>query len=183
MMRSTNDVPVETGDFEALYRQHHIAVYRFVFRLLGDADEAKDVLQDAFMKLHRQMLQDVEIREPKAWLFRVAGNRCYSLLKRRENWRQMLQKLPLGERLLPGPAPSEAVDAEESVIRKEQERLMRRAYGFLRIRDRLALELFHSGLSYEEIAVSLGVGKATVGKLLTRARRRLEQAIKRGERE
>ena len=183
MMRQTKNFPVETGDFESLYRDHHTAVYRFVFRLLGDGDEAQDVLQDTYIKLHRQFQREIEIQEPRAWLFRVAANRCYTLLKRRETWRQMVRKLPLGERLLPGPALTESVDAEEAQLRKEQERMMRQAYGCLRIRDRLALELFHSGLSYDDIAVSLGVGKGSVGKLLTRARRRLEQAIKRGERE
>lgn len=182
-MRPTTDIYVGTGELETLYRDHHKELYRFVFRLLGDADDAKDVLQDSFIKLHRQFRQEADILEPRAWLFRVAGNSCYTLLKRRETWRQMLQKLPLAERLMPGPAPAETVDAEEAELKMERERMMRHAYGNLRIRDRLALELFHSGLSYDEIAAALGVGKASVGKLLTRARRRLEQAIKQGERE
>lgn len=183
MMRLIKDFPEKTAEFETLHRDHHKELYRFVFRLLGDADDADDVLQDTYIKLHSQFQQGVDIQEPRAWLFRVAGNSCYTLLKRRETWRQMVRKIPLAERLLPGPAPAETVDAEESEIRREQERMMRHAYGCLRIRDRLALELFHSGLSYDEIAASLGVGKGSVGKLLTRARRRLELAIKRGERE
>ncbi len=182
-MRPNEDVPVPEQEIERFYRDHHKALYRFVYRLLGDPDEACDVLQETYIKLHRQFERNHGIEDPRAWLFRVACNSCYTLLKRRETWRQILQKLPLGERLLPGPAILETVDAEESALHKERELLVRRAYGNLRIRDRLALELFHSGLTYDGIAAALGVDKTSVGKLLTRARRRLQQAIERGERQ
>jgi RNA polymerase sigma factor (sigma-70 family) len=69
--------------FEALVRRHQAPVFNFCLRLLGQPDDAADVVQETFVQLYSH-LGKLDEREPLApWLFRVARNRCIDLIRRR----------------------------------------------------------------------------------------------------
>src|SRR5947209_19971693 len=69
--------------FEALVRRHQSSVYNFCLRLLGQPDDAADVVQETFVQLDSH-LGRLDEHEPLApWLFRVARNRCIDLIRRR----------------------------------------------------------------------------------------------------
>jgi RNA polymerase sigma-70 factor (ECF subfamily) len=69
--------------FEALVRRHQGPLYNFCLRMLGQADDAADVAQEAFVQLYSH-LGRLDEREPIApWLFRVARNRCIDVIRRR----------------------------------------------------------------------------------------------------
>ena len=69
--------------FEALVRRHQAPVFNFCLRLLGQPDDAADVVQETFVQLYSH-LGTLDEREPLApWLFRVARNRCIDLIRRR----------------------------------------------------------------------------------------------------
>ena len=69
-----------TMAFEATYREQYVAIYRYCFRLLGSADEARDFTQETFMRLFVTSQQGQNPENPVAWLYRVAGNLCLSHL-------------------------------------------------------------------------------------------------------
>ena len=69
--------------FEALVRRHQGSVFNFCLRLLGQPEDAADVVQDTFVQLYSH-LGRLDVAEPLApWLFRVARNRCIDVLRRR----------------------------------------------------------------------------------------------------
>ena len=72
------------GEFEAVYNRHKTAIYNFCRRMLDDADEAKDVVQEVFMRfLQGPASFDGEITV-KVWLFRSARNRCLNIIRDKE---------------------------------------------------------------------------------------------------
>lgn len=69
--------------FEAIVRRHQGPLYNFCWRMLGNAEDAADVSQEAFVQLYGH-LHRLDARESLApWLFRVARNRCIDLIRRR----------------------------------------------------------------------------------------------------
>ena len=64
--------------FRLAMLQHHKTIYKVCYSLLGDAHEAQDVTQEAFIK-YWQLADDV--RGAKAWLITVARNRCLDRLR------------------------------------------------------------------------------------------------------
>jgi len=79
-------VAARRGDpaaFEALVHRHQRPLYNFCWRMLGNAEDAADVAQEAFVQLFGY-LDRLDARESLApWLFRVARNRCIDLIRRR----------------------------------------------------------------------------------------------------
>ncbi len=69
------------GAFEALYDRHHRAILSFCRHLLGDQHEAEDVVQHTFMAAYSSLLASQQPIQLRPWLFTIARNRCYSLLR------------------------------------------------------------------------------------------------------
>ncbi|MCP5108919.1 MAG: RNA polymerase sigma factor, partial [bacterium] len=86
-MKKINDL-----DFNDLYEQYFHHIYRFAYSLMGHPEEAGDITQETFIKLYRRIEAGEEIRTPKAWIYRVASNSCYNLLKRKKMFRDILEK-------------------------------------------------------------------------------------------
>lgn len=69
--------------FELLVQRYSKPLYNFIYRFLGDYDQASDILQQVFLQLYIS-LPKLRIGEPlKAWLFQVARNRCLDELRRK----------------------------------------------------------------------------------------------------
>lgn len=69
----------------SVYGDYHAAIYNLCARILGDREEAKDVTQDVFVKAFSkppEMTEDVRLRP---WLFRVATNACFNLIRGRRS--------------------------------------------------------------------------------------------------
>jgi len=79
----------QAGDlpaFEALVQKYQREVYGLACRMVSDAEEAKDLAQQAFLQafVHiRSFRQDAQFR---TWLFRIAINQCYNFLKSRRKF-------------------------------------------------------------------------------------------------
>ena len=69
--------------FAEIYKQYFPPIYRFIYRLIGDTEEAKDITHDAFVKLYRYIQKKEAPMDPRAWLFKVSANTCYTFLKRK----------------------------------------------------------------------------------------------------
>lgn len=67
----------------AWYEAHHIELYRFALSILRDPQQAEDVLQETFVKLLSGKFSSPTPGKEKAWLFKVARNLCYDILRRR----------------------------------------------------------------------------------------------------
>ncbi len=153
-------------DYEAAFHDHHGALFRYVNRLVGDADLAADVVQESFVRLLSHPLPDDEVR---GWLFTVATN----LVRDDARMRVRRQRL-LAERY---PRPEGGEGPEERIIRRERVAVVRAALKELAPRDREMLLMRQEGFRYSEIADVIGVAPGSVGTLLARALRRFEKAL------
>lgn len=170
---------VRAGDAEAwgeLYRQYAPAIFRFCRRALPTREDAEDATTEIFMKVRQKVGMYDASRPFTAWLYKVASNHCWDLLRRRRIRQDLetgdLETLPLEH---PDPNQLEQLQAQHSgkEVRAGLEKLPDRA--------RMALVLrYYAEMSYEEIADTLGVRRPFVGVLLLRARHQLREALSEG---
>src|SRR5262249_50234753 len=76
-----------TGDADAwgeLYREYAPAILRFCRRALPTREDAEDATMDIFMKLKEKLAQYDQTRSFTAWLYKVAANHCWDMLRRRK---------------------------------------------------------------------------------------------------
>jgi RNA polymerase sigma-70 factor (ECF subfamily) len=159
-------------DWNDLYRTTFEDLVRFLHRKVWDAERARDLAQEAFVRALQH-----EPRKPRAWLFQVAAN-----LARDEARTVIRRKKHLA--LLKSDARSRegsVEDPQSELLERERWALVREALDSLSERDREALLLWDAGQSYTEIADQLGLAVGAVGTTLSRARRRLAEAYKEKE--
>jgi RNA polymerase sigma-70 factor (ECF subfamily) len=160
--------------FAGVFRDRYRELHGLAYRLLGDRDEAEDVVQETFLRLDGQAVLDRPDGEVAAWLRRVCLNTACNRLRSRRRTTARLERAGLAER-----ADDEA-DAGATplldVLRAEQQRAVRQALAALPERQRAALLLRHAGHSYAEIAATLDLALGSVGVLLARGERAFREA-------
>lgn len=77
-----------------LYRTYGPSLYARCRQILGDAAEAEDAAQEAFLRLHRRLDGDVDARQALAWVWKVATHHCLNLLRNRRRQALPVEKLP-----------------------------------------------------------------------------------------
>jgi len=164
------------GDADAwgeLYRNFAPAIFRFCRRALPTREDAEDATMEIFMKLRDKLSQYDETRSFSAWLYRVAANHCWDILRRRKI-RQDKETEDVEDVPLEHPDPNQL----DKLIEQKTSEEVRHALQKLGARARMALVLrYYSDMSYDEIADELGVRRAFVGVVLLRARHELRQAL------
>ncbi len=167
------------GDREAwgeLYREFAGPLFRFCRRVLPTREDAEDAAMDVFVKLRAKLGQYDPERPFTAWLYKVAANHCWDLLRRRKI-RQDLETEEVETLPLEHPDPGQL----DQVISEQTGSGVRQALGRLSDRARMALVLrYYAEMSYDEIAEALGLRRAFVGVVLLRARHELRQALSQG---
>ena len=158
-------------DLTALYHEYHDSLVRMVYRRTGDRDRAEDIAQETFARAVAAPPDN-----PRPWLFAVALNLI------REDGRRFVRQ---GRRLqlLKAESPQSSPMPDAEFDREEQTQAVRAALAQLSERDREALLLKAEGFNYDEIAATLGLAKGAIGTTLARARRRLVEAYRAGEKE
>lgn len=168
-----------SGDPDAwgdLYKRFAPAIFRFCRRALPAKEDAEDATTEIFMKVRDKIGQYDAQRPFSAWLYKVAANHCWDILRRR----RVRQDLETGE---VDSLPLEHPDAGQldRLVQEQSGESVRRALAKLPARARMALVLrYYSDMSYDEIAESLGVRRAFVGVLLLRARHQLREVLEIG---
>ena len=152
-------------DFEAQYEQLYPPLFRYLHRLTGEADEAEDLVQEAFIRLFRHPLPDAEARP---WLFTVATNLVRDGARRTKRQQRHLSAVPVSPGALPRP--------DEETERAGRVQRVREALDRLPLRDRQMLLMREEGFRYGEIAEAVGVAPGSVGTLLARALRKFKDA-------
>ncbi len=75
------------ASINSLYEQYKDGIFRYAFSILKDAHLAEDVLQETFLRLLSGKYI-VEIGKEQAWLYRVARNYCFDILRKRKHDQQ-----------------------------------------------------------------------------------------------
>lgn len=167
------------GDADAwgeLYRQYAPAIFRFCRRAMPTREDAEDATMDIFVKVRQKLAQYDADRPFGSWLYTVAANHCWDLLRRRKV-RQDLETGEVEDMPLQHPDPGQL----ERLIDQRTSQQVRRALDKLPARARMALVLrYYAEMSYDEIAEALGVRRAFVGVILLRARHQLREVLGEG---
>ena len=150
--------------FRSLYRELH----GLVFRLIGDRQEAEDVLQEVFLKLAASDVLRKPDDEVRAWLRRVCLNTGHNRLR---SGRRAEHHIDRAGQLAVVGDPAGAPEPLDGVLLKEQQDEVRRALDLLPRNQRDCLLLRHSGYSYAEIAATLEISIGSVGVFLARGER------------
>jgi RNA polymerase sigma-70 factor (ECF subfamily) len=164
--------------FRRLVERHEDRLIRLCQRLLLDREEALDAAQEVFIKAYRKAGRLEPRGELFTWLYRVATNHCLNKLRRR----RIVRFLPLGDPAddeasgWPEPADRGPIPDQELASR-ERWATTRAAIGRLPDNQRAVLVLAKfEGLSYREIAQTLGISEGAVESRLFRAMRNLTRA-------
>ena len=167
---------VRAGDTQAwgdLYRQFAPAIFRFCRRAMPTREDAEDATMEIFMKLRDKLIQYDPSRSFSAWLYKVAANHCWDMLRRRKA-RHDKDTEDIDDLPLEAPEPNQL----EKLIEERTSEEVRKALDKLGARARMALVMrYYSDMSYDEIADALGVRRPFVGVVLLRARHELRQAL------
>ena len=161
------------ADYGALYRTHHPRVLRLCRVMLGDADDAQDVCQEVFLKLHRALQESSEPVRWDAWLTTVTVNACRD--QRRSRWWRWFRT---HESLDDDDIADHRFGPEQAALDGETRRRIWRALRALPDRQREVFALRQlDGCSTEETAALLDLSTGSVKQHLFRAIRQLRQAL------
>jgi RNA polymerase sigma-70 factor (ECF subfamily) len=166
----------DMGAFEAVFRKYQPYVYNISLGMLGNSDDASDVTQETFLRIHRSLPRFRGDASFSTWVYRVTVNLCISELRRRSRGRlQYFDELALPdeEEQDPHPSPEEAAQSEED------RRLVHQILRTLPPDYRAIMVLRHfQQLAYEEIAGVLQITLSQVKTRLFRARRMFKDRYK-----
>ena len=165
----------DTEAFAGLVALHERFVYNLAVRTLGNADDAADTAQEAFVRAWLALPAFREQAQFRTWLYRIVLNLC---LNRFPRLRRDLKELTQDEMVdLPEPAWA-GPDPLASLEQREQHAYLHRQIDSLPDHYRLLVSLrYQDDLSYDEIAALLGLPVGTVKTGLFRAKARLREAL------
>ncbi|SDG55690.1 RNA polymerase, sigma subunit, ECF family [Bradyrhizobium sp. Rc2d] len=167
-----------TGDevaFRMLVERHIDRAYAIALRIVGNAADAEDVVQDTMLKIwsHRGRWQHGRAKF-STWLYRVISNRCIDL--RRKPRTENVETVPEVADAQPG--------AVEIIERNELNDMLELAMQRLPEQQRIAVILsYHENMSNGEIAQVMDTTVAAVESLLKRGRQQLRQLLRKHERD
>jgi RNA polymerase sigma-70 factor (ECF subfamily) len=163
--------PWVAPSWDEVVRTHSARVYRLAYRLSGNAQDAEDLTQETFIRVFRS-LADYTPGTFEGWLHRITTNLFLDMVRRRQRIR--FDALPEDTERLAGTAPSpEQVYADTHLDPRIQAALDALPPDF-----RVAVVLCDiEGLTYEEIAATLGIKLGTVRSRIHRGRVQLRQAL------
>jgi len=152
--------------FRYFVEAYQAQALRHALAVLGEAEDARDATQDAFLDAFRALAHFDETRAFYPWFYTMLRNRCFKAIadrrRRRAEWLDDFEFV----------APDRGLPPEESLA-------IERALRGLSAEDREILVLRHfEGLSYDELSSWLDVPSGTVMSRLFYARKRLREALR-----
>ncbi len=160
------------GRLEEAFAQSQAELLGTLYHQLGNLEDARDALQDAFVKCWRVRDQVAEVRNLRAWIFRIVLNTGRDL--RKTAWRRRRQPLADGEATLIDQSNQPEVDAQ----RREQLALVRGALQQLRPEEQEVFLMRQNGQqTYEEIAQAMEIPIGTVKTRMRLALSKLRGAL------
>jgi RNA polymerase sigma-70 factor (ECF subfamily) len=150
--------------FQALYRQTAGPLRAYVARTMGSVTHADDIVQETFLRALRRPAPTEDPKERRAYLFRIASNLMI------DHWRRNRHETDPGDR------HERAAAVRDAALRLDMATVFRQ----LRPRERQLLWLAHvEEADHREIASALGLKSESIRVLLSRARGKLADLLRR----
>jgi RNA polymerase sigma-70 factor (ECF subfamily) len=158
--------------WEEIVTEHSARVYRLAFRLTGNMHDAEDLTHDVFIRVFRS-LDSYQPGTFEGWLHRITTNAFLDKMRRKQRIRFDPLSDDAAARL-----PTAEVGPEQSYTDTHFDDDVQRALDSLSADFRAAVVLCDiEGLSYEEIAATLGIKLGTVRSRIHRGRSQLREAL------
>jgi RNA polymerase sigma-70 factor, ECF subfamily len=159
----------DVSGLHTLYELHRTKVFHLSWRMLGSQEEAEDVLQDIFLKVHDRVKNYRGDSAFSTWLYRMTTNHCLDLLRRRKILAFLgFENAPEAQ---DKKAESRVVDLGLSpVVKKVLDRLPEKQKACLLMREM-------QDTSYEDIAKALGLSMGSVKSNIHRAKVALKESL------
>lgn len=172
--------PDEVARFEALVERYSRHVYAIAYRMVGNEADARDLAQEAFIRVWRALRRIEPGAALEGWLHRIVANLHIDLLRRRPKARLQSLDEPVatgaGEMARERADPT--ADVERAVLDAATDRRVQEALLGLNPDLRMVVVLADvEGYAYEEIASMMGVPIGTIKSRLHRARRALRDRL------
>lgn len=174
----------EAAAFEQLVSEHSGDIYALLFRLTTDAEEARDLTQETFLRAFQSINRFRGDASLKTWIYRIAINQARN---RWRWWRRRRRDVTVSldatdeQRELPLAATlrdDASLNPEHETLAREREGQLRDALTGLRRSYREAVILRDvDGFSYEEIAATLQISIGTVKSRISRGRMELRRKL------
>ncbi len=158
-------MPYSSSEFKTIYLRCFPPCMRMAMSLLHSEDEARDTVQESFLKLWET---DMDVTNPDAFLIRSVRNACINRINSVQIREKIRRQLPL------------APESEETDIEGRDEEVREAVARLLTGRERQVVDKIYSeGLSYKDAAESLDVSVATINKNIVAALNKLRTHFKR----
>jgi RNA polymerase sigma-70 factor, ECF subfamily len=176
---STNEM-LSDGDpqtFAELVERHQGSVFNLTYRMLGEAREAEDAAQEAFLRAYQHIDRYDPERSFKTWLLSITSNYCIDRIRKRR-----FTSLSLDEPLAPHPSlNSKDGEPEEAALGRERDAAVHAMLNQLAPDYRAAVILrYWYDMSYVEIADMLDTTESAIKSRLFRARQMLAEEARAG---
>ncbi|NLC38898.1 MAG: sigma-70 family RNA polymerase sigma factor [Clostridia bacterium] len=172
----------DRGAFAEIVRRYQKQIYSLAYRLTNHMEDAQDLAQEIFIKLY-QVLDKYDTQKPFfPWMYKVATNVCYTLLRKRP-----ADEVPLEKVIEFGPIVLQSQNQpEERYEAKEMQLLVQQAIAQLPEKYRIPLVLrYLEEFSYRQIAEIMDLPLTTIETRLYRGKallqKRLDPILQRGE--
>jgi len=164
----------DMGSFGELVRRYQKQVYSLAYRLTNDAEEAMDLSQEVFLKIYQVLERYDDTRPFFPWMYKVASNVCYSLLRKKPQESVPLDKVIEFTPLI----PKTESQPEEHYESREIQQLVQRAIAELPEKYRVPLVLrFLEDLTYQQIAEVMELPVSTIETRLYRGKALLQKRL------
>ena len=168
--------------FEEIYQLYHRRIYNAVYGMLSDPDDAQDVTQDVFMRLH-DALPTLRADEAfSTYLYRIALNLCRDRARRKKRVRFQSMDTPRADSegdVEPMEFPDQGKLPEETLANDELQTRVRQAVQTLSVDHKAVIVMHHfQGMEVNDIANILKVPTGTVKSRLARGRDQLHRKLK-----
>lgn len=163
--------------YDALVQRYQRQVYNLAYRMLGNAEDAGDLVQETFLRAYGALASFRQDASFLTWLYKIASNLCIDQLRSRKARSALSLDLELEEGREPSADPR-ACGPEENAVRGALQDVVQRAIMNLPERYRVVVIMRHlQGMSVEEIACALDLPSGTVKTHLFRAREMLRDRL------
>src|SRR5579862_7075764 len=168
----------ETAAYNTLVVRYQRQVYNLAYRMLGNAEDAGDLVQETFLRAFGALASFRQDASFLTWLYKIASNLCIDQLRSRKAKGALSLDVELDEGREPA-ADNRTTGPEESAVRGAVQEVVHRAILNLPERYRVVVVMRHlQDMSVDEIARALSLPTGTVKTHLFRAREMLRERLR-----
>jgi len=163
--------------YAEIVERYQTKLFVYIYRLVGNKEEAEDLLQDVFVKAYKNLNSYDTDRKFSSWIYRIAHNESVNYIKRKSLKRFIsFETITTTKDKLDSSSIEEGAD--KAWLRKEISQEVSDAINKLPFKYKQVLTLrYYSDQSYEEIGEILGRPVNTVGTLINRAKKKLAEEL------